>query len=64
MGDVSGIDLCARLRHLYPSLPVVVCTGEADAREAAELFDLGVTRLFRKPITRDELLAVVEAALP
>jgi DNA-binding response OmpR family regulator len=62
--DVSGIDLCARLRELYPTLPVVVCTGEAGPEAAAALLKLGVHRLFCKPIAMDELLATVEAALP
>jgi DNA-binding response OmpR family regulator len=62
--DVSGIDLCARIRELHPELPVVVCTGEAEPEEAARLLELGVHRYFRKPIAVDELLATVEAALP
>jgi DNA-binding response OmpR family regulator len=62
--DVNGIDLCARLREMHPKLPVVVCTGEADPDEAAELFRLGVHRYFCKPIGVEELLATVEAALP
>ena len=62
--DVSGIDLCARIRELHPELPIVVCTGEAEPEEAARLLALGVHRYFRKPIAVDELLATVEAALP
>jgi DNA-binding response OmpR family regulator len=62
--DISGIDLCARLRELHPGVPVVVCTGEADPQEAARLLELGVHRYFRKPIGVDELLSTVEAALP
>jgi DNA-binding response OmpR family regulator len=62
--DVNGTDLCARLREMHPNLPVVVCTGEADPEEAAELFRLGVHRYFCKPIAVEELLATVEAALP
>jgi DNA-binding response OmpR family regulator len=62
--DVSGIDLCARLREMHPHLPVVVCTGQADPTEVAELLKLGVHRYFCKPIAMDELLATVEAALP
>ncbi|HZU34680.1 MAG TPA: response regulator [Gemmataceae bacterium] len=61
--DVSGIDLCAHIRQLHPDLPVVVCTGEADAEEGARLLRLGVTRYFLKPMSVDELLATVEAAL-
>jgi len=61
--DVSGIDLCARIRELHPELPIVVCTGEAEPSEGARLLELGVHRYFRKPVAVDELLATVEAAL-
>jgi two-component system sensor histidine kinase ChiS len=62
--DVSGVDLCARLRELKPDLSVVVCSGEAEPQEVARLLELGVRRYFQKPIEPDELLATVEAALP
>jgi DNA-binding response OmpR family regulator len=62
--DVSGINLCARMREMYPGLPVIVLSGEAEPLEVAELLELGVHRYFRKPIAIDELLATVEAALP
>ena len=62
--DVSGIAICARLRELYPSLPVIICTGEATPEEVSELLKLGAHRFFQKPISPDELLATVEAALP
>jgi DNA-binding response OmpR family regulator len=62
--DVSGIDLCARIRGLHPKMPVVVCTGEAEPTEVLRLLEMGVHRYFRKPVAVDELLATVEAALP
>jgi DNA-binding response OmpR family regulator len=61
--DVSGKDLCAVLREMHPSLPVVVCTGETSPDDAAELLRLGVHRYFCKPIAMEELLATVQAAL-
>ncbi len=61
--DVSGIDLCIRLREMYPHLPVIVCSGEAEPSEVARLLELGVHRYFQKPIAPDELLSTVEAAL-
>jgi DNA-binding response OmpR family regulator len=61
--DVSGVDLCARLRELNPKLAVIVCSGEAEPQEVARLLGLGVRRYFQKPIEPDELLATVEAAL-
>ena len=62
--DVSGIDICARLRELYPQLSVIVCTGEATPEEAVQLLRLGARRYFQKPVSPDELLSAVEAALP
>jgi DNA-binding response OmpR family regulator len=61
--DVSGVNLCARLRELKPDLVVVVCSGEAEPQEVARLLELGVRRYFQKPVEPDELLATVEAAL-
>jgi DNA-binding response OmpR family regulator len=62
--DVSGIDLCARIRELHPAMPVVVCTGVTDPADLAELIRLGVRRCFHKPVPMADLLASVEAALP
>src|SRR5262245_19272120 len=62
--DVDGTALCARIRELYPELPIVVCTGEAQSDEVAALMRLGAVRYFCKPVAVDELLSTVEAALP
>lgn len=62
--DVSGIDLCARLREMHPTLPVVVCTGGAEPEDRAELLRMGVHRYFHKPVAMRDLLATVEEALP
>jgi DNA-binding response OmpR family regulator len=61
--DASGIDLCARLGEIQPGTPVIICTGEATPEEAAELLRLGAHRYLQKPVSPDELLAVVKAAL-
>jgi DNA-binding response OmpR family regulator len=62
--DVSGIDLCARLREVDPRLPIIVCTGEATPEEIVQLLRLGARRYFQKPVSPEELLSAVEAALP
>lgn len=61
--DVSGADLCARLRQFFPNLPVVVCTGAASPEEADELRRLGIRHFFSKPIAMRELLDAVRAAV-
>ena len=62
--DVSGIDLCARLRELHPNLPVVVCTGSTDAADEDRLINMGVRSCFHKPVPTADLLASVEGTLP
>jgi len=61
--DVSGADLCARLRQFFPNLPVVVCTGAASPEEAEGLHRLGITHFFCKPIALSELIAAVRSAM-
>jgi DNA-binding response OmpR family regulator len=61
--DVSGVDLCARLRELDPNLQVVVCSGEAERDDVARLLELGVLCYFRKPIAPGEVLATIGAAV-
>ena len=58
--DVSGIDLCARIHELHPTLPVVVCTGGTDPADADGLINLGVRRFFHKPVPMADLVASVE----
>jgi two-component system, OmpR family, phosphate regulon response regulator PhoB len=60
--DVSGADLCARLRQFFPYLPVVVCTGAASQEEADELQRHGITHFFSKPIALPDLVAAVNSA--
>jgi len=62
--DVSGVDLCARIRELHPTMPVVVCTGCTDPVELADLLKMGVRRCFHKPVPMADLLASVQAELP
>ncbi len=62
--DVDGIALCEKLREMYPTMPVVVCTGHAEPAEVARLVELGASRYFRKPVDPDELLAAVVSSLP
>lgn len=62
--DVSGMMLYARLRELYPDLPVVVCSaGELDPDELASFRDMGAPFYLRKPIAQEKLLATVQSVL-
>lgn len=60
--DVSGADLCARMRQFFPSLPVVVCSGAASPEEINELLRLGIAHFFTKPIAFSDLVEAVNSA--
>lgn len=60
--DVSGADLCARMRQFFPNLPVVVCSGAASPEEVEELRRLGVSRFLTKPIALSDLVEAVNLA--
>jgi CheY-like chemotaxis protein len=61
--DVSGIHLCARLREISPTLPVMVCAGDVEPGEVAQLQQLGVRYYLRKPVAFEELLHTVKTLL-
>jgi CheY-like chemotaxis protein len=60
--DVSGADLCARMRQIFPDLPVVVCSGAASPEELEDLRRLGISRFLTKPIALSELVDAVGSA--
>jgi DNA-binding response OmpR family regulator len=62
--DIHGVELCEYLHRLYPDLPVIACTGRVTGPEASRLLELGVQRYLPKPVSPDEILSSVEAALP
>lgn len=58
MPEGSGADLLAFVRS-YPAtsdLPVIVITGTSDEREVEQLWTLGCTEVYRKPVRYDVLL--------
>jgi DNA-binding response OmpR family regulator len=54
---MDGFELCRKLAKLVPHTPVVVLSGERDARAAA--LAAGAKAFLRKPVEMDELLRVL-----
>jgi CheY-like chemotaxis protein len=66
MPDTNGIEVILELQRSAPDLPVIAMSaGErtTDFALLAEAKVLGAVSLLRKPFSRDELLAVIGAAL-
>src|SRR6266496_5170026 len=60
MPRVNGIEAIIHFRKHYPAVPVVVLTGYPDVELAASLMKQGVLDYLVKPVSREELLTVIE----
>ena len=61
-GD-TGLELLAKVREAWPDTPVVVMTGHGSVTDAVSAMKAGAADYLIKPISKDELLVVVERAL-
>ena len=66
MPNMSGTDVIRELRRVAPRLPVIAMSGGERFRDFEQLSNagaVGAVSLLCKPFSREELLAVVAAAL-
>jgi len=61
--DKDGIALLEMVMREQPQIPVVLMTGYADIRTAVQAMKMGAFEYVAKPITPDEILATISAAL-
>jgi DNA-binding response OmpR family regulator len=60
--DLEATILCAHLRRLHASQPLIVCTGDVEPEDKAKLTQLGVRGFFPKPVVLEDLLTTVRQA--
>lgn len=63
MPKMSGKELIKRVRHIAPTLPVIVFTGMKDKSIDEELNRLGVRSVIEKPVVKNELVDAVRDVL-
>jgi CheY-like chemotaxis protein len=63
MPEMDGAECLRRLKMISPRVPVLVCTGYADAQNTHTVLDEGALAIVRKPFGLDELAATVGGAL-
>ncbi|MEQ1502994.1 MAG: sigma-54 dependent transcriptional regulator [Myxococcota bacterium] len=63
MPNATGIELLAEVRRAWPDIPVVVMTGYGSVEDAVTAMKTGAADYVIKPISKDELLVVIERAL-
>ncbi len=57
---VSGVELCRKIRALYPEVPIVFTSGLSRKANIQEAFDAGANKYLIKPYEPDELQKVVK----
>jgi FixJ family two-component response regulator len=63
MPEMDGIELLAKAKLMFPSLPVLIITGYGDIPLTAKAFKLGASDFIEKPIERDSFLSTVKSTL-
>lgn len=59
----SGLELLKWMKDMYPLIPVVLITGFLDENDAKDAVDQGCFGFLAKPVSKKDLLRVVENAL-
>jgi len=62
MPKVNGMEAIAYFRQQFPSVPVIVFTGNPDFKDANELFKQGIVEYLTKPIETEKLVEAVKKA--
>ena len=62
MPNVNGMEAVAFFRDQFPSVPVIVLTGQPDLAGASHLYKQGVVDYLVKPIEPEKLTAAVHKA--
>jgi len=62
MPGKTGIDLLKTVKKLYPVIEVIIITGEGSEDVAVQALRLGAMDYIQKPISKDELLVLVNKA--
>ena len=63
MPHVTGRELLKQINEEYPSIPVIVVTGEGNVETAVECMKSGAFDFLAKPVEKNRLLTVVRHAL-
>ncbi|MBC8278212.1 MAG: sigma-54-dependent Fis family transcriptional regulator [FCB group bacterium] len=63
MPEMGGMELLKKVKQRFPDIGFIIVTGFGDLVDAVRAMKLGADDYIAKPIQRDELIILVEAAL-
>ena len=61
--DISGGEVCRRIRAVWPATRVIIVTGRPDCVAAANTYCGGAAAVLAKPFHREDILQAVRRAL-
>jgi two-component system response regulator HydG len=61
--DMEGNVLLAKVKEIYPQVPVIIITGYSDIKIAVEVMKMGAYDYITKPLFPDEILVTIRKAL-
>ena len=61
--DMEGNVLLAKVKDIYPQVPVIIITGYSDIKVAVEVMKMGAYDYITKPLFPDEILVTIKKAL-
>ncbi len=60
MPKLSGLQLCARVREIRKDIPIIMASGYSEMTTPERLKDVGIGRLFSKPVNIAELTHTIQ----
>ena len=63
LGDMDGSEVLAKIKELYPEVPVIIITGYSDIKIAVNVIKAGAFDYVTKPLLPDEILHTINKAL-
>lgn len=63
MPKITGLELVKNFLEIRPSLPVIVCTGSADAITQETLYAFGIKELLIKPVAIYDMAVTIRKVL-
>lgn len=61
--DISGLDLCKKIRALLPQTPIIFLTAQTDEDTVVRGLQLGANDFIKKPFSHKELLMRIKVQL-
>ena len=63
MPEMTGIDLGRAIKSINPQIPIIICTGNPNNISQADVKDIGISEVAKKPLNLNELAVLIRSVL-